>query len=120
MKKYIHITKEDREFIMKALGVTERMVFKGIRYESDTDTARRIRRLALCRGGMVMNVVAETETFHDSDHYMRQYLPNGAMLELNKRDGSGDVIFKGCSVRHYSHLMVSDIPGIQQWAGSLR
>lgn len=44
MKKYIHITKEDRMFIMKALGVTERTVFNAIRFDSkrgDTELARK-------------------------------------------------------------------------------
>lgn len=30
MKKYIHIKKEDREFIMKALNVTQRSAFNVI------------------------------------------------------------------------------------------
>ena len=32
-KRYIHIKKEDREFIMKALGVTERTVFNATRFD---------------------------------------------------------------------------------------
>ncbi len=32
-KRYIHIMKEDREFIMKSLGVTERTVLNAIRFD---------------------------------------------------------------------------------------
>ena len=38
MKKFIEITKKDREFIMKAMDCTERMVFKGTRFEKNSDT----------------------------------------------------------------------------------
>ena len=64
MKKYIHITKEDRMFIMKALGVTERTVFNAIRFDSkrgDTELARKIRKLAMERGGIVMVEIPEIE-----------------------------------------------------------
>ena len=50
MRKYIHIRKEDREFIMKVFGVTGRTVMNAIRFDSergDTDLARRIRKVAL-------------------------------------------------------------------------
>ena len=41
MKKFIEITKKDREFIMKAMDCTERMVFKGIRFEKTRTRERR-------------------------------------------------------------------------------
>ena len=37
MNKRITVTKENREFIAKAFGVTERMVFKALAFQSDTD-----------------------------------------------------------------------------------
>ncbi|MEI3469512.1 MAG: hypothetical protein V8Q76_12850 [Bacteroides intestinalis] len=42
------------------------------------------------------------------------------MLEFNKGDGTGDVIFKGKSVKHYPQVMISEIGSIQSWASSLR
>ena len=50
MKRYIHIKKEDREFIMASLKVTERMVYYALRFEGErgnTDLARKIRKLAM-------------------------------------------------------------------------
>lgn len=101
MKKYIHITKEDRMFIMKALGVTERTVFNAIRFDSkrgDTELARKIRKLAMERGGIVMVVIPEIETMFDSDNYMRQYFPNGALLEISKDNGNADIGSEICTV----------------------
>lgn len=122
MKRYIHIKKADREFIMKSLKVTERMVYYAIRFATDTDLARRIRKLAMERGGIIMAVIPEAETLYDADGYMRQYLPNDVLLEFEKEAGNGgcDVFHKGVKVRHYDNVAVRDIPAIQDWAATLR
>ena len=123
MRKYIHIQKADREFIAKALGITERSVFNAIRFDEkrgETELARRVRRLALERVGVTMVVAPEVETFHDRDQVMRQYFPNGALLELDRKDGRGYVIFHGDTVRTYENVRVAEIGGIQQFAASLR
>ncbi len=123
MKKYIHITKEDREFIMKALGITERTVFNAIRFDSkrgDTELARKVRKLAMDRGGIVMVELPEVETLHDADGYMRQYLPNDTLLEFSREDGGCDVFHKGEKVRRYENVVVSDIKNIQSWALALK
>lgn len=123
MKKYIHIKKEDREFIMKALGISERTVINAIYFDEtrgNTDLAKKVRKLAMDRGGIVMVVIPEIECFHDADNYMRQYLPNKVLLEFNKDNGDCDVYHRGEKVRHYEDIMVSDINGIQDWASTLK
>lgn len=123
MKKYIHITKEDRMFIMKALGVTERTVFNAIRFDSkrgDTELAREIRKLAMERGGIVMVEIPEIECLFDADGYMRQYLPNNTILEFSFENGGCDVFHKGEKVRHYENVVVSNIKNIQNWALALK
>lgn len=121
MKRYILIKKADREFIMKSLKVTERMVYYAIRFATDTDLARRIRKLAMERGGIIMVESPEIECLHDADDYMRQYLPNEVLLEFSKKqDGGCDVFHKGVKVRHYDNVAVRDIPAIQDWAATLR
>lgn len=123
MKKYIHITKEDRMFIMKALGVTERTVFNAIRFDSkrgDTELARKIRKLAMERGGIVMVEIPEIECLFDADGYMRQYLPNNTILEFSFENGGCDVFHKGEKVCHYENVVVSNIKNIQNWALALK
>lgn len=123
MKKYIHIKKEDREFIAKAFGITERSVFNAIRFDDrrgETELARKVRKLAMERGGIVMVEIPEIETLHDADGYMRQYLPNDVLLEFSREDGGCDVFHKGMKVRHYENVLVRDIPKIQNWASTLR
>ena len=122
MKKYIHIQKSDREFIAKAFGITERTIFNAIHFEDmseGNELAKKIRKVALERGGIVMVEVPEAEVLHDADGYMRQYLDD-VLLEFSKEKPTCDVYKKGEKVRHYDNVMTSDIQGIQDWASTLR
>lgn len=123
MKQYIHVTKEIRQKLMKIFGCSERMVFFALQFDERrgySDLAKKIRMAAYENYGILMNVVPAVETLFDHDGYMRQYLPNGAMLEFSKNDGSGDVFFKGMKVKHYDLVMLNDIESIQNWAMTLK
>jgi hypothetical protein len=123
MKKYIHITKEDREFIAKAFGITERSVYNAVRFDDkrgNTELAKRIRKLALERGGILMAVIPMIDTFHDHDMVTRQYCPNGALIELDRNDGMVYVIFKGETVKTYDNPKISEMESIQREAMALR
>jgi len=122
MKKYIHIQKSDREFIAKAFKVSKRTVYNAIHFEDmneGNDLAKKIRTLALKRGGIVMVEAPELETLHDADDYMRQYIGD-VLLEFSKTEPVCDVYKKGVKVRHFDNVMTSDIQGIQDWASGLR
>lgn len=120
MEKRIDVTKENRVFLATTFKVTDRMVWKALTFEGDSDLAKRIRKLALKRGGIVINTLPEIETLHDSDGYMRQYFPNGAMLECNKANGHVDILFRGQKVKGYDDVLISQLEGIQNWAGTLK
>lgn len=123
MEKFITATKETREYITKAFrGISRQTLWRALHFEDmdkGTDTERRIRKMALNRGGMVMVVSPEMETMHDADGYMRQYFPNGAMLEADKRTGEIVLFHRGVKIATYKHPMVKDIPAIQEHAKSL-
>lgn len=117
MKKYIHLKKADRDFLAKAFGITPRMVFSAVHFESDSELARKVRNLAMERGGIVMVEAPEAETLFDADGYMRQYLPGGVLLEFKYADNSCTVFVKGEERRRFDDVHVSDIPYIQEFAG---
>lgn len=122
MKKYIHITKEDREFLMKAFKCSEKTVLNAIRFNSrrgETELAHKIRKAALERGGIIMAVIPLMETLHDHDGYMRQYFPNEALLELNKADGSGVVFKNGKVVKRFEGMTMNTIEQAQAFAANL-
>lgn len=125
MKQYIHVTKETRRKLMKIFDCSERMVFYALRFDGDkgsSDLAKRIRKAAFENYGILMNEIPAMETFHDHDGYMRQYLPNGAILEIGKTEATkgGAVFFKGVKVKHYDEVMCDELESIQNWAMSLR
>lgn len=120
MEKRIVVTKENREFLTKAFKVTDRMVWKALTFEGDSELAQRIRRLALQRGGFVINILPEVETLHDNDGYIRQCFPNGAVLEGNKANGHVNILFKGRIVKSYDDVLISELSDIQNWARGLK
>ena len=122
MKKYIHITKENREGLAKIFKVSDRTVWNAISFDKNKDSnlAKRIRKAAIERGGILMSELPLMEALHDHDDYIRQYFPNDAMLELSKNDGSGVVFFKGVQVKRYENVLLSEIGSIQNWAMTLR
>ena len=109
VKRYIHIKKEDRDFLMEAFGITRRCVFNAINFDSkrgNTELAERIRKVAIDRGGTIMVEAPEGEVFHDS--------------ELSKSDGSGVVFKKGMQMKSYKNILLTDIPQIQAYAAALK
>ncbi len=114
MKKIITATKENREFLSKAFNVTERMVYKSLSGTSDSPLARKIRFTALQRGAQEVEVYDEFETWHDADGFMRQYFPNGAMLEVNKKAAIGWIFYKGQSVRRIDGINFQILDDVQR------
>ena len=98
MEKYIAVTKETREFLQKAFKTTKMSVWRALYFDKragDTPLARRIRKAARERGGVLMIAGNYMETLHDSDNYMRQYFPNGVMLEWEKTTDHVELIKDG-------------------------
>lgn len=57
MEKQVAVTKENRDFLVKAFKVTPQMVWLSLTYQKDTELARRIRSLAIKRGGVIVNTL---------------------------------------------------------------
>lgn len=122
-KRFIQISKEDREFIMKSFKVTDRTVQYAVYFnktKGDTDTARRIRKLALDRGGVYMVEAPECETIFDHEGNMYQRFNNGAELITYKEDGKQEVWFKDKRVyQHVGDMYLTELYRLQDWAAAL-
>ena len=121
----IKVSKENKAKLTKMFGCTERMVYKALCFEGDTELARRIQHVARKEmGGWVEAAVPEDEIFYDTmeggERYMRQYFNNGAVLEVSMTTGEGLVKFKGSPRYRYAEVLVIDIPTIQNYARNLR
>lgn len=124
MEKFITATKETREQITKAFrGISRQTIWRALHFEDmnkGTDTERRIRKMALNRGGIVMVVSPEMETMYDADGYMRQYFPNGAMLEASKETGQVTVFDRSGNVAmRAEYVLITKLLEIQRFAKSL-
>lgn len=121
MKRQIAVSKEVREKLMKVFGVTERTVFNALAMGKEGNLLhKKIRKAALDSGGVLMVTIPEVETFFDTGVGMRQYLPNGAVLEFSFADGSCDTWFKGERMDRREKVAVSEIRGIQARAAALK
>ncbi|TGG40517.1 hypothetical protein [Duncaniella freteri] len=124
MERFITATKETRELITKAFrGISRQTLWRALYFEDinkGTDTERKIRKMALNRGGIIMVVSPEMETMHDADGYMRQYYPNGVMLEADKTTGDVKVYDRDGNVSlSVEHAKISKLNEIQHHAKSL-
>ena len=57
MKKFIHVSRTDKDFIRRVFDISDRTVDNALRFDErrgGSATAKRVRRLALERGGVMM------------------------------------------------------------------
>jgi hypothetical protein len=116
MEKYVAVTKETRDFLAKAFKTTKKSVWRALYYADrggDSPTARKIRKVAQERGGILMVATPYMETIHDADGYMRQYFPNGVLVECNKSTGRVELIKDGKVVAGYDKVTINQLHAIQ-------
>ncbi len=118
MKRVISVTKSQREFLRKAFGVSEQMVSWALNYhpqKGQSELAKRIRSLAVQRGGCVMVCAPESEVVHDGENMMRQHFENGWMWEGDKSTGVIEVKNpKGETVERIEEASLRDIEAVQK------
>lgn len=117
MKKVISVTRKDRGFLMKAFGVMSQMVSYALNYnpvQGSSELAKKIRRLAMQRGGFVMICAPASEVVHDHEGVMRQYFDNGWMWEGDKATGTLTVKnAQGDVVTRIEHATIKHIEAVQ-------
>lgn len=94
MKKYIKISTKEKEWIMQVFDVSLVMVNHALGFDKkrgNSDLAKRIRKLALHRGGVLVNELPVFETIHNSNGVMRQSFPNGAEIMVDTSAGFVDL-----------------------------
>lgn len=117
IKRYIAVTKANREFLIKLFKVTNRTISNSLDLDlPSTDVRRRIRRAAIEGGGEVMVTLREVETIHDANNRMIQTFPNGARLEIDKTTGNATIIYKGEEIAKFENVMISQLYDIQSIA----
>lgn len=122
MEKYIHVTKDVRLYLAKTFNVSDKTVWNALSFDKkrgETDCAKRIRKFALQKGGIVMVVAPEVEVLYDYDGVINQYFPNGAKLESDKNTGDTELFYKGERVARWENIKLRDMDTIQQMVAGL-
>lgn len=123
MDKRIKVSDDLRRKIAKTFGVTETTVRSALRYDAkkgQTETAVKIRMMALENGGVPTVSLPECECIHDEvKGLMVQTFRNGAVLVIDKRTGDAEVKDpKGIVRLREKGIMVDRIYVLQEYAAT--
>ena len=124
MKKYIKISTKEKEWIMQAFDVSLVMVNHALGFDKkrgNSDLAKRIRKLALHRGGVLMNELPAFETIHNTAAGdMIQPFENGAKLVMVWTTGNVKVFNKKGELCRDIHInTIEELTNAQCFAASL-
>lgn len=124
MKKYIKISTKEKEWIMQAFDVSLVMVNHALGFDKkrgNSDLAKRIRKLALHRGGVLMNELPAFETIHNTAAgEMIQPFENGAKLVMVWTTGNVKVFNKKGELCRDIHInTIEELTNAQCLAASL-
>ena len=117
MKKVISVTRDQRDFLCKAFGVTKVMVSYALNYhptQGQSELAKKIRNLALLRGGYLLVTAPASDVVYDADGVMKQFFENGWMWEADKHTGLLEVKNEmGEIVERKEDAHLTDIESVQ-------
>lgn len=106
--KRIHISRETRDEIQKLFGVVDETISRALNYRSNSDTAKRIRSVAIQKGGKVAGGDV-METSFDSYGNMIQTWGDVARLVAEKKTGKIKVFIDGELAREYSDISIAEL-----------
>ena len=118
MKKVITVTREQRDFLCRAFKVTKVMVSYALNFhpvKGQSELAKKIRRLAVERGGYMLVTAPASEVVFDYDGVFKQFFENGWMWEGNLHTGLLEIKDeKGDVVERIENATLTDIETMQE------
>ncbi|WP_304523026.1 hypothetical protein [Bacteroides acidifaciens] len=118
-KRQIEVSKQVREMLVKEFNTTSVSVWRALSFRDNSPKSKRIRCAAYQNRGVLLMLTPAMETIHDADNFMRQYFPNGVLIEANKNNSHVDLLKNGEVVKSWDKVYLSDLDGIQQEAVKL-
>ena len=124
MKTYIKISGKEKEWIGTALNVSPSMIDFALHFDAkrgNSDLAKRIRKLALHRGGVLMIELPAFETIHNTAAgELVQPFENGTKLVLVWATGSLKIFNKKGELCRDIHInTIEELTNAQCFAASL-
>lgn len=118
-RRQIEVSKQTREMLVKSFKTTSVSVWRALSFRDNSPKSKRIRRAAEQNGGVMLMLTPAMETIHDADDFMRQYFPNGVLIEANKNTGHIELLKNGEVVKCWDNILFKQIEDIQQEAVKL-
>ena len=119
VRRQIEVSQKTRHELVKVFNTTAMSVWRALSFKNDSETSKKIRKVAQEKGGVIIMLLPAIETIHDADNFMRQYFPNDVMIEANKNNGHVDLLKCGEIVKSWDNVFLSDLTRIQQEAIAL-
>lgn len=115
MRKQILTDNETKTFLMKAFGCSRQAVWQALNFKRDSDQARKIRQLALKRGGKLTDgYMPKCETTHEEvEKTMTQTFGPRVKLVVDKETGDVSVYVDGQLKESYKDITVPDLMQLQ-------
>lgn len=115
MRKQILTDNETKTFLMKAFKCSRQAVWQALNFKRDSDQARRIRQLALKRGGKLTDgYMPKCETTHEEvEKTMAQTFGPRVKLVVDKETGDVSVYVDGQLKDSYKNITVPDLMQLQ-------
>lgn len=115
MRKQILTDNETKTFLMKAFGCSRQAVWQALNFKRDSDQARKIRQLALKRGGKLTDgYMPKCETTHEEvEKTMTQTFGPRVKLVVDKETGDVSVYVDGQLKDSYKNITVPDLMQLQ-------
>ena len=115
MRKQILTDNETKTFLMKAFKCSRQAVWQALNFKRDSDQARRIRQLALKRGGKLTDgYMPKCETTHEEvEKTMTQTFGPRVKLVVDKETGDVSVYVDGQLKDSYKNITVPDLMQLQ-------
>lgn len=125
MRKQILTDNETKTFLMKAFKCSRQAVWQALNFKRDSDQARKIRQLALKRGGKLTDsYVPKCETTHEEvEKTITQTFGPRVKLVVYRETNSVSLFVDGCLKESYEDMTMFDLMQLQyeteQMAASL-
>ena len=115
MKKQILTDNETKTFLAKAFKCTRQQVWRALNFERDSDLAKRIRILALKRGGKLTEGYGpQCETTHNTaDRTMEQTFGPRVKIVADFQSGEVSVMVDEIKKDSYSNLSIAEFMQLQ-------
>lgn len=115
MRKQILTDNETKTFLMKAFKCSRQAVWQALNFKRDSDQARRIRQLALKRGGKLTDgYMPKCETTHEEvEKTMTHTFGPRVKLVVDKETGDVSVYVDGQLKDSYKSITVPDLMQLQ-------